>query len=396
MPLYHAAVVGAGLAGLECARRLGAAGLRVVLLDRKASLASAVHTTGIFVRRTLEDFDLPDDCLGPAVRHVTLYSPALRPLHLESPHTEFRVGSMAQLYQRLLADAVRGGVTWLPEARFVGLEPGAPTRIHIERDGRAEVLVARFVVAADGAQSRAARHLGLDINREFLVGVEDVLRGVPLSGPPCFHVFLDPRLAPGYIAWLVNDGEETHLGVGGYADRFRALQALEEFRSRLRGIAGLQQAQIVERRGGLIPVGGVLRRLANRHGLLVGDAAGAASPLTAGGLDPAVRLSDLAARVIVEYMATGDPKALAPYSGEAFRPRFISRLVMRRIFAAMRWRMPLEAACALLHLPGARRLAEHVFFGRGSFPDVAGRELAVRSRRGTASAVPSGSASFGL
>ncbi len=369
MPLYHAAVLGAGLAGLECARRLAAAGLRAVLLDRKTSLDSAVHTTGIFVRRTLEDFDLPADCLGPAVRHVTLYSPALRPLHLESPHAEFRVGRMALLYQRLLADAVRSGVTWLPATRFLSLELGAPTRIHIERGGRSEVLVARFVVAADGAQSRAARDLGLDTNREFLVGVEDVLRGVPLSGPPRFHVFLDPQLAPGYIAWLVNDGEEAHLGVGGYAGRFHPAQALEEFRSRLRGIVGLQDAQTVERRSGLIPVGGVLRRLANPYGLLVGDVAGAVSPLTAGGLDPAVRLSDLAARVLVDYLSTGDPKALAPYSGDALRARFVSRLAMRRMFAALRWRMPLELGCALLRLPGARRLAEHVFFGRGSFPD---------------------------
>ena len=35
--------------------------------------------TGIFVRRTLEDFDIPEDCLGPAVRHVALYSPAAAP-----------------------------------------------------------------------------------------------------------------------------------------------------------------------------------------------------------------------------------------------------------------------------------------------------------------------------
>ena len=387
MPLYDAAILGAGLAGLQCARQLGAAGLRVVLLDRKASLASAVHTTGIFVRRTLEDFDLPADCLGPAVRHVTLYSPALRPLELESPHTEFRVGRMAQLYQGLLADAIRCGVTWLPETRFADLAPGTPTRIHIERGDRPEVLVTRFVVAADGAQSRAARHLGLDTNREFLVGIEDVLRGVPLSGPPRFHVFLDPELAPGYIAWLVNDGEEAHLGVGGYAGRFRALQALEQFRSRLDGIAGLRPAEPVERRSGLIPVGGVLRRLANPCGLLVGDAAGAVSPLTAGGLDPAVRLSDLAARVIVEYVATGDPKALAPYSGNAFRARFISRLAMRRIFAALRWRTPVELGCALLHLPGMRRLAEHVFFGRGSFPDAptaSPRSLGLQTERQTA------------
>lgn len=370
MPLYDVVILGAGLAGLQCARLLGAAGLRVVLLDRKPSLAAEVHTTGIFVRRTLEDFDLPADCLGPAVRHVTLHAPSLARLDLESPHAEFRVGRMPELYERFLAEAVRSGVTWLPATRYVCIEPGSPVRIRIEREGRREVLLTRFVIAADGAQSRAARYLGLDTNSEFIVGVEDVLHGVPLSGAPRFHCFLDPELAPGYIAWLVNDSEEAHLGVGGYASRFDPVSALEKLRARISGIADFRHAERIERRGGLIPVGGVLRRLANRCGLLVGDAAGAVSPLTAGGLDPAMRLSTLAASVTAQFLSSANPNALAAYSGEQFRARFVSRLWMRRLLTAVRSRPLIEAGCLALRLPGPRHLAWHVFFGRGSFPDL--------------------------
>src|SRR5690242_6691669 len=94
VPRVDVLVVGAGLAGLECARRLGEAGARVLLADRKPAVDHAVHTTGIFVRRTLESFALPGDCLGPPVRRVLLYSPGGRALELESPHDEFRVGRM--------------------------------------------------------------------------------------------------------------------------------------------------------------------------------------------------------------------------------------------------------------------------------------------------------------
>ena len=66
----------------------------------------------------------------------------------------------------------------------------------------------------------------------------------------------------------------------------------------------------LERRGGRIPVGGVLRRIASPRGLLVGDAAGAVSPLTAGGLDPCLRLSRLAAEVTLDHLAGGDPTAV--------------------------------------------------------------------------------------
>ena len=368
---YDVVIIGAGLGGLQCARLLGGMGARVLLADCKQSLDAGVHTTGIFVRRTLEDFDLPEDCLGPPVRRVVLYSPWRRTLHLESPHDEFRVGRMGRLYLRYLDECIERGVHWSPGTRYSGFEPeGESLIINLETRGLTRSVRARFLVGADGARSSVARSLGLDSNQEWIVGVEDVFSDVPLSGPPSFHCFLDSRIAPGYLAWVVHDGLETHIGVGGYPKLFEPLAALEKFSASLKEVVDLRGARRVERRGGRNPVGGVLRRIANERGLLVGDAAGAVSPLTAGGLDPCMRLSSLAAEVTFNYLSTGERSALEPYSGEAFRSRFVSRLWMRRTASALREPHLLEAACAVLRLPGFRSLAQHVFFGRGSFPDV--------------------------
>src|SRR6185295_5510544 len=200
----------------------------------------------------------------------------------------------------------------------------------------------------------------LDLNREWIVGVEDVFTGVPLDGPPRLHCFLDPEIAPGYLAWIAHDGEDTHIGVGGYAAMFEPVQALEKFKASLKSIVDLSGAKSVERRGGRIPVGGVLNNIANRQGLLIGDAAGAVSPLTAGGLDPCMRLSTFAAKVITEYLSTGDVEVLQAYSGELFRSRFASRLWARRIAATLRQPQLLEFGCALLRLPVFSSLAHHV------------------------------------
>src|SRR5437016_14539112 len=97
MDRYDVVVIGAGLAGLQTACLLGERGLRVLLVDRKSALDQSIHTTGIFVRRTLEDFALAEDCLGRPVRHVRLYSPARRSMDLVSPCDEFRMGRMAGL-----------------------------------------------------------------------------------------------------------------------------------------------------------------------------------------------------------------------------------------------------------------------------------------------------------
>ena len=371
MESYDVVIIGAGLAGLHCAWLLAERSFRVLLVDRKVSLDRSIHTTGIFVRRTLDDFSLPEDCLGPAVRHVRLYSPARRRMDLASQHDEFRVGRMGLLYQRYLNRAICAGVEWMPSSKFINctkLKIGMAIRLE-DRTGQ-RVIRTRYLVGADGANSRVAEALDLDRNHEWIVGVEEVLENVPLEGPPIFHCFLDPRIAPGYLAWAVHDGEQVHVGVGGYAARFDPVKALKQFRASLSDILDLRNARFVERRGGRIPVGGVLQRIANADGLLLGDAAGAVSPLTAGGLDPCLRLSVFAARVIGGYLETGNPQALADYSGQLFRSRFVSRLWMRRLIAAVSSPMVLEMGCGLMRLPVLDSFARHVFFGRGSFPDL--------------------------
>jgi flavin-dependent dehydrogenase len=371
MKSYDVVIVGAGLAGLELSRLLAESRLRVLLIDRKASLTQAVHTTGIFVRRTLEDFALPDDCLGPAVRDVSLYSPGRRKLDLHSPHEEFRVGRMGLLYERCLDNAIRAGIEWMPATQFVECSKVKNRSLLQLRKSGAPVYVAtRYLVGADGANSRVARALGLDENQEWIVGLEEVLEDVPLAGPPRFHCFLDPELAPGYLAWAVHDGEQVHVGVGGYPAQFDPVDALKKFRASLGGTFDLSNAKAIERRSGRIPVGGVLRRIANSHGLLLGDAAGAVSPLTAGGLDPCLRLSKYAAGVIVDYLRTENTEALSAYSGDLFRTRFVSRLWMRRVLNNVRSPLVMELGCALMRLPLFRSFAHHVFFGRGSFPDI--------------------------
>jgi flavin-dependent dehydrogenase len=368
---YDVTIIGAGLAGLQCARLLARQGVDVLLVDRKNALDQKIHTTGIFVRRTLVDFDLPEDCLGPPIKHVTLYSPAHRSLELVSRHDEFRIGRMGQLYQRYLQQCLLSGAHWLPQTSYLSHSAAnGKLTVRLSSGSATRSITTRYLIGADGARSRVAGDLKLELNREWIVGVESVFHGAVLDGPPRLLCFLEPKLAPGYIAWIAHDGEETHVGVGGYPSLFDPLPALQDFRERVAGIIDLRQAKQIEARAGLIPVGGVLRNIANSTGLLIGDAAGAVSPLTAGGLDPCMRLSAFAATVVTQYLSTGDVEVLRAYSGELFRSRFASRLWARRIASTLRQRHLLELGCALLRLPALSRLAHHVFFGRGSFPDV--------------------------
>lgn len=364
--MFDLVVAGAGPAGLHCARLLAERGLRVALIDRKCSVTENVQTTGIFVRKTWEDFALPAEQLGAPIRRVTLYSPARRAMTLEADRDEFRVGRMPWIYLWLLEQCHRAGVLWMPDTRVTAIDG---TTVLTDRGP----IRARFVIGADGARSVVARQLALDRNHDLLVGLEDIAES--REREPQLHCYLDPRLAPGYIAWICDDGVERHIGVAGYRGEFDPAASLARFRESIG-----ETQRTIERRGGLIPVGGILRRIANARGLLVGDAAGAVSPLTAGGLDAALRLSQFAANIAASYLETKDARVLRDYTGDAFRARFFTRQWMRRLLRVASNAPVMELACAMLRTAPLRALASHVFFARGSFPDPPPlRALALRT-----------------
>lgn len=377
MEVFDVVIIGAGLAGLQCAKLLSNRGAKILLVDRKNDLTKGVHTTGIFVRKTLEDFDFPAGTLGKPVRNVTLYSPKLKSINLESEKDEFRLGKMGVLYESLLRECLANGVEFSNGTRYISTKLlQVESIIKIEKNGKPFEIKTKVVIGADGANSRVAKDLKLDENKEWIVGYEEVFHATKSNDEPRLHCFLDAKLAPGYLAWIADDGEEIHIGVGGYTAGFNPREALKIFREKTANLIDLKNAKLIETRGGRIPVSGVLRRIANENGLLIGDAAGAVSPLTAGGLDPALRLSRFAAEIVWERLQSGNPKVLLQFSGELFRARFVSRLWMRRIIKTFTNQRLLELGFSFLRGRIGQKFAKHVFFGRGSFPDVEVKQTA--------------------
>lgn len=175
-------------------------------------------------------------------------------MSLDSDRDEYPVGDMAPLYVAAAQAAADAGVRIALGTRYDGRRDA--DFLLAGRDGPSRVRV-RFVVGADGARSRVACDLGLDRNRHcHCWSVPRKFPVPPGQEPPTFHCVLDPSLAPGYLAWVVNDGRHAHVGVAGYVHRFPdgMRRALDAFGASTPGLPAGRPDE-VEKRGGPIPVG---------------------------------------------------------------------------------------------------------------------------------------------
>jgi digeranylgeranylglycerophospholipid reductase len=319
-------VVGASFAGLACATALARAGIRVVVLEKKSDPGEKLHTTGIIVKDAIDHVALLDGLPGRMVRRidgVRLYAPNLRYVDLSAPGYYFLATDTPEVMRWLAARAEDAGTRIILNHPF-----RTAGRLRSGFD-LGEAGTTRFLVGADGPGSRVAEILGLGRNREFLFGIEHEYAGAEIQSPDRLHCFIDRRVAPGYIGWMVSGAGAVQVGLAwrDRRDRPTAQAAMAAFLSKVAGIADFRGTRPSSIRAGLIPCGGVVQPVATHRALLVGDAAGMVSPLTAGGIHTALKHGLVAGHAIADYLngKREDPSTWLVRSYPTFRAKRLLR-----------------------------------------------------------------------
>jgi flavin-dependent dehydrogenase len=195
-----------------------------------------------------------------------------------------------------------------------------------ERDVTEQVR-ARYVVVADGANSRFGRALGTSRRRSWPQGM--AIRGYyesPRHDDPWIESALDLRdrngsSLPGY-GWIfpVGDGE-INVGIG-LLSTFRDFKSvntthiLDEFAATAPAYWGISPETATRPpTGGRLPMGGSIEPKVGPTWIVVGDAAGSINPFNGEGIDYAYETGRLAAGLLDEALATGDGMTLQRYPG---------------------------------------------------------------------------------
>ena len=319
---YDVLIVGASFAGLACARRAAELGLRVGVLERQPWPGHSIHTTGLLVREADVLLQAPA-ALSRRIPGVRLYTPSLRHVDLDAPGYYFAATDTPGLLRWYAGQAWAAGAELHCNSPFVDAHR-EPDRVVV--NGGA--YTARFLVGADGARSPVAACFGLGRNRAFLLGIEAEFRNLPLAADR-LHCFVDSALAPGYIGWMFEGVNGiTQVGLACRRPHKPDLGALLK---RLAPLADFDRAELIEKRGGLIPVGGCVSPAAAERVLLLGDAAGLVSPLTAGGIHLAIESGLRGAELIAHRLGQSAPSRRPLSRVELRHPRFFWKLLLRRM-----------------------------------------------------------------
>lgn len=333
---YDVVVVGGGPAGASTGYWLARQGHDVCVIERKSFPREKTCGDGLTPRAVhqLTEMGLADS-LKQYHRYEGLRATAHgRTLELQWPsHPVYPshgyVVRRRDLDQMVADHAVKEGVTLLQGTEAVDpvLDRGFVRGAVVQRKGAVgtEEIRGRYVVVADGANSRFGRALGTSRTREWPYGT--AIRGYwtsPRHADPWIESALDVKdrngnPMPGY-GWIFPVGDGT-VNVGfGLLSTFRDFKSVNTTHALAEYVATAPDYWELSPEGlcgkptaGKLPMGGSVGPKAGPTYLVVGDAAGTVNPFNGEGIDYAYETGRLAAEILHTALVEHDPTVLQTY-----------------------------------------------------------------------------------
>jgi digeranylgeranylglycerophospholipid reductase len=280
-------IAGGGPAGLVAAlhatkdprRRL-----RVCLIDRKKEPGAPVRCgEAIGLKGFAESVHLDAAWIKSTIVKAKLVSPSGISVTLPGNHQSYII-DRRRMEEDLTADAVKNGVTFIPNATVVSAEWTVDGDYSCATDSGTRYR-AYCLILADGVESRLARGLGWKtaLKRSDVITCAFAKIEHPSIEPDACLFFLGKSIAPGGYAWVFSRGEyQANIGLGVLGSMNSAgkpKKLLDEFIG-----AGYPGARIFDTHCGAVPMARWLTPLVKCGAMVVGDAARQVNCTTGAGL----------------------------------------------------------------------------------------------------------------
>ncbi|WP_456473764.1 geranylgeranyl reductase family protein [Candidatus Pyrohabitans sp.] len=310
--MHEVCVLGAGPAGASAAAELERLGIDYVLIDR-AQFPRGKPCGGVLPWRVMEELSLPEEVVERPLQGYRLFSPSLEIVEsrFPSPGAAVRRSTFDSfLLSRLEHSPVQLKVDAVEEHH---------TCVELLAGGRR--VKARYLIAADGANSTTRRSLGIGYEKLALACQYHIAmpeKEIAQRIGEWFEVFYFFSLGYG---WLTPLRSAVKVGIGGLGSAF-SRRALDIFIRTPPVAEKLEDGKIVHYEAHRIPMAGPAKRLATGRIALAGDAGGFVFPGTGEGIYYAMKSGAAAARAVAQAMQ--DMPLAEAYEGEVRRAGLLS------------------------------------------------------------------------
>ncbi|MBN2101815.1 MAG: NAD(P)/FAD-dependent oxidoreductase [Candidatus Aenigmarchaeota archaeon] len=278
--MYDIIIVGAGPAGLSCARNLKNEGFSVAVIEEHDEIGLPVQCSGL-VSWNLGKFVDVDDCYIERVLHkAVIHSPSGHVIEIKKKKQVYVIDR--HKFDKLLAKGLEDEILFETGADFVRYEKDCITINTDKGEFRA-----KMVVGADGPNSVIGRFFNSE--PETVTGLIAITDENPVQDN--VDLFFDRRITENFL-WRIPRGNVTEYGMMGANCKV----------CELKKFFGLKDCKIS---GGLVPVKPSPRTYFDRC-LLLGDAAGQTKPWSGGGIVYSLLCSQIAFNIIKDAFGRND------------------------------------------------------------------------------------------
>jgi geranylgeranyl reductase len=279
-------VVGGGPAGSIAARYLAGWGLEVILLERNFSFSKPCGGGVPF--SAFDELGIPKGVIKREVKSIRVFSPVGEKLDIELKGGSLAIVERGEFDRALRNEAEKKGAQVI-EGEFKGLiADGKAYRVDTYiKEGKTDV-VAEYIIAADGVNSRVRAALGIRPSKSLFT-LSEKIKGVNID---FCEFWFGSSHASGIYSWVFPSAEGISVGTGSSEAR-EVLELFKLFREK-RGIIQEGLKRIYK-----IPIW--KGDLYNKNNIIfAGDSAGQVMPLSYEGIYYAMKAGEFAARAIIE------------------------------------------------------------------------------------------------
>lgn len=279
-------VVGGGPAGSTSAKLLAQYGIEVILLERDPSFKKPCG--GGIPFGAFKELNISESAVQKEIKHIRIVSPTGRSLDIQLGNKGIFIVERGKFDEVLRKEAERYGAH-LIEGSFISFDiekKGYRIRAKLKKEDT--VIYSKYIIAADGVNSRVRAASGIKPNKSFFT-VSEKINGIDTE---FCEFWFGSSHAKGSYSWVFPAKDGVSAGTGSLEPK-TVIKLFKVFKDK-RGITVDGQIRIYK-----IPLWkGDLYNIDNI--IFAGDSAGQVMPLTYEGIYYAMKSGEFAARAIIE------------------------------------------------------------------------------------------------